>query len=295
MVAITQPATRERMPLSAGIGLRLPHLAQVVATTPAVGWLEVHPENFLANPHATELLVDLSRRYPISVHTVGISIGSADGIDRQHLQRLRAFIDAIDPVLVSGHLAWSSHQGAYLNDLLPLPYDDESLRVVAMHLEQVQDALGRPYLVENPSTYVAFTTSRMTELDFLNAMVDRTGCRLLCDVSNIYVSGHNMGYDPRRFIDGLPAAAIGELHLGGFTAEDDEATPGATLLVDTHNSAIAAPAWDLYAYTLRRLGARPTLIEWDSDVPQLDTLVGEAAHADAVRRTTLEACDARAC
>jgi uncharacterized protein (UPF0276 family) len=144
MVAITQPSTRERMPLSAGIGLRLPHLAQVVATTPAVGWLEVHPENFLANPHATELLVDLSRRYPISVHTVGISIGSADGIDRQHLQRLRAFVDAIDPVLVSGHLAWSSHQGAYLNDLLPLPYDDESLRVVAMHLEQVQDALGRP-------------------------------------------------------------------------------------------------------------------------------------------------------
>jgi uncharacterized protein (UPF0276 family) len=294
MVAITR-STREHVPLFAGIGLRLPHLAEVVATTPAVGWLEVHPENFLANPHATELLVDLSRRYPISVHTVGISIGSVDGIDRHHLQRLRAFVDAIDPVLVSGHLAWSSYQGAYLNDLLPLPYGEESLRIVSTHLAQVQDALGRPYLVENPSTYVAFSTSTMSELEFLNAMVDRTGCRLLCDVSNIYLSGHNMGYDAYRFIDGLPAHAIGELHLGGFTAEDDEATPGASLLVDTHASTIAEPAWDLYAYALRRLGSRPTLIEWDSDLPSLDTLVGEAVHADAVRKATLEACHASAC
>jgi uncharacterized protein len=135
----------------------------------------------------------------------------------------------------------------------------------------------------------------MTELEFLHAMVDRTGCRLLCDISNIYVSGHNMGYDPYHFVDELPAHAIGELHLGGFTAEDDEATPGATLLVDTHASTIAAPVWDLYAHARRRLGARPTLIEWDADVPQLDTLVGEAAHADVVRRTTLEACDASAC
>ena len=295
MVATTASSQFQQLPLLAGIGLRLPHLAEVVAATPPVGWFEIHPENFLANPHATELLVEVSRRYPISVHTVGISIGSADGLDRHHLQRLRGFVDAIDPVLVSGHLAWSSYQGAYLNDLLPLPYDDESLRIVAAHLDQVQDALGRPYLIENPSTYVAFSTSTMTELEFLNALVERTGCRLLCDVSNIYLSGHNMGYDPYRFIDGLPAAAIGELHLGGFTAEGDEATPGATLLVDTHASGIAEPVWDLYAYTLRRLGARPTLIEWDNDLPSLSALTDEAAHADRVRSTALEACHAQPC
>jgi uncharacterized protein (UPF0276 family) len=295
MVAITHSSRPEQMPLSAGIGLRLPHLAEVVATTPTVGWLEVHPENFLANPHATELLVDVSRRYPMSVHSVGISIGSADGIDRHHLQRLRAFVDVVDPVLVSGPLAWSSFHGTYLNDLLPLPYDDQSLRIVATHLAQVQDALGRPYLIENPATYVAFSTSTMTELEFLNALVERTGCQLLCDVSNIYLSGHNMGYDPYSFVDGLPAAAIGELHLGGFTAEDDEATAGATLLVDTHASTIAEPVWDLYAYTLRRLGAKPTLIEWDNELPRLDTLVAESARADVVRIGTLAADHARTC
>jgi uncharacterized protein (UPF0276 family) len=295
MVAITRSSRRERVPLSAGIGLRLPHLAEVVATSPAIGWLEIHPENFLANPHATELLVELSRRYPISIHSVGISIGSADGVDPHHLQRLRALVDVIDPILVSGHLAWSSYHGTYLNDLLPLPYDDQSLRVVATHLEQVQDALGRPYLVENPSTYVAFSTSTMTELEFLNALVERTRCQLLCDVSNIYVSGHNMGYDPYRFIDGLPAAAIGEVHLGGFTAEDDEATAGATLLVDTHASTIAEPVWDLYAYAVRRMGARPTLIEWDSELPRLETLVAESVRADVVRTMTLEGSHAGPC
>jgi hypothetical protein len=280
---------------SAGVGLRLPHLAEVVATRPAVGWLEIHPENFLANPHATELLTELARGYPISVHTVGISIGSADGIDRAHLRRLRTLIDALDPALVSGHLAWSAYQGAYLNDLLPLPYDEATLRTVVEHLDEVQDGLGRAYVIENPSTYVAFRTSTMTELEFLNALVDRTGCRLLCDVSNVYLSGHNMGYDAYRFIDGLPADAIVELHLGGFTPEEDAANPGATLLVDTHADRIAEPVWDLYAHAVRRFGAKPTLIEWDSDIPPLATLVGEAHRADAVRDGVLETSDVRAC
>lgn len=280
----TTTSSNRRPPDAAGIGLRLPHLLEVVATRPAAGWLEVHPENFLANPHATELLIDLSRHYAISVHTVGISIGSVDGIDRTHLGRLRAFIEAVDPVLVSGHLAWSTHQGRYLNDLLPLPYDEEALRVVSAHLDEVQDGLGRPYVIENPSTYVAFSTSTMTELEFLNELVHHTGCQLLCDVSNVYLSGHNMGYDPYRFIDGLPASAISQLHLGGFTPEEDEASPGATLLVDTHAAAIAAPVWDLYAYAIRRFGAKPTIVEWDNDIPPLATLVGEAARADTVRR-----------
>lgn len=277
-----------RPPDTAGIGLRLPHLAEVVATYPAVPLLEVHPETFLANPHATELLTDLSRHYPISVHTVGISIGSVDGIDRTHLRRLRAFVDTIDPVLVSGHLAWSTNQGTYLNDLLPLPYDEEALRTVAAHLEEVRDGLGRPYAIENPSTYVAFRTSTMTELEFLNELVHRTGCQLLCDVSNVYLSAHNMGYDPYRFIDGLPVDAIGELHLGGFTAEEDEASPGGTLLVDTHASTIAEPVWDLYAYALRRFGRKPTIVEWDNDIPQLTTLLGEAARAGTVAADAME-------
>lgn len=266
-----------------GIGLRLPHLADVVAARPTVGWLEIHPENFLANPHATELLADLARDYEISVHTVGISIGSHDGIDRTHLQRLRTLIDAIDPVLVSGHLAWSASQGAYLNDLLPLPYDEESLRTVVAHLDEVQDGLGRAYVIENPSSYVAFATSTMTEGEFLTELVNRTGCQLLCDVSNVYLSGHNMGYDPYRYIDGLPADAIAELHLGGFTPEDDEANPGGILLVDTHATGIASPVWDLYAHALRRFGAKPTIIEWDNEIPPLATLVGEARRADDVR------------
>jgi uncharacterized protein (UPF0276 family) len=276
-----------RLPDAAGIGLRLPHLAEVVATRPAVAWLEVHPENFLANPHATELLTELSPDYPISVHTVGISIGSADGIDRTHLQRLRAFIDTIDPVMVSGHLAWSTNEGAYLNDLLPLPYDEETLRTVAAHLDEVQEALGRTYVIENPSSYVAFSTSTMTEVEFLNELVDRTGCQLLCDVSNVYLSAHNMGYDPYGFIDGLRAAAICELHLGGFTPEEDEGNPGDILLVDTHASTIAPPVWQLYDYALRRFGRKPTIVEWDSDLPSLETLVGEAARADRVGREAL--------
>ena len=272
-----------------GIGLRLPHIAEVVATRPNVGWLEIHPENFLANPHATELLLDLARDYAISVHTVGISIGSVEGIDVAHLRRLRALIERIDPVLVSGHLAWSTHNGAYLNDLLPLPYDDEALRVVSEHLAQVQDCLGRPYVIENPSSYVAFTSSTMTELEFLNELVHRTGCRLLCDVSNVYLSGHNMGYDPYRFLDGFPAEAVTELHLGGFTAEEDEATPGAALLVDTHATSITEAVWDLYAHAVRRFGATPTIVEWDSDLPELSTLIGEATRADDVRNRTAEA------
>ena len=216
------------------------------------------------------------------MHTVGISIGSADGIDGAHLARLRTFIDAVDPVLASGHLAWSSHGGAYLNDLLPLPFDDEVLQVVVSHLHEVQEALGRPYLIENPSSYVGFGTSTMTEVEFLSELVRRTGCRLLCDVSNVYLSAHNMGYDSHRYLDGLPAAAIDGLHLGGFTPEDDEGRPGVPLLVDTHAASITPPVWDLYAYAVRRFGPAPTLIEWDNDLPPFSTLLAEASRADAI-------------
>ena len=277
-----------RTPTSAGIGLRLPQIEEAVATRPSVGWLEIHPENFVANPHATELLLDLSRRYPISVHTVGLSVGSATGIDRHHLARVCALVDRVDPVLVSGHLAWSTHGSEYLNDLLPLPYDEETLRIVSDQLAEVQDGLGRAFLLENPSSYVGFVGSTMTEVQFLNELVARAGCRLLCDVSNVYLSSHNMGYDARAYLDGLTADAVGELHLGGFTREEDEATPGSDVLIDTHATRVADAAWELYAYAIRRFGRRPTLIEWDNDIPSLATLLDEARRADTVAESAQE-------
>jgi uncharacterized protein (UPF0276 family) len=272
--------------VNAGVGLRLPHLNEVVAARPPVPWFEVHPENFIANPHATELLERVRADYPISIHTVGVSIGSVGGVDREHIAGVRALVDRIDPFSVSGHLAWSTHAGEYLNDLLPLPYDQETLALLARHIDEVQEGLGRPYLVENPSSYVGFKGSTMTEVAFLSELVRRTGCRLLVDVSNIHVSSHNMRYDAIAYIDGLPAEAIGELHLGGFEIEDD-APGGGEVIVDTHSRPIADEAWRLYDHVLRRIGPMPTLIEWDNDLPPLATLMAEAAHADRVAASAL--------
>lgn len=281
-----------RVPVRSGVGLRLPHIAEVVATRPPAAWFEIHPENFLVNPHATELLTDLARHYPISVHTVGVSVGSAGGIDRAYLARVRALVDLVDPILVSGHLAWSTHEGEYLNDLLPLPYDEETLRLIARHIDEVQSELGRAYLVENPSSYVGFGASTMTEVEFLCELVRLTGCRLLCDVSNVYLSANNIGFNPYAYIDGLPVGAIGELHLGGFTGEDDEGDPDFQLLIDTHATAIAEPVWDLYAHAVRRFGPTPTLIEWDNALPSFSTILCEAQRADAVMAQA-RASDAR--
>ncbi|MBV8568612.1 MAG: DUF692 domain-containing protein [Methylobacteriaceae bacterium] len=273
--------------LNAGVGLRLPHILEVATTRPAVSWLEIHPENFLANPHATELLVDLAREYPVSVHTVGISIGSARGIDRAHLARVRSLIDRLDPFLVSGHLAWSTHEGEYLNDLLPLPYDEETLDLLARHIDEVQGELARPYLVENPSCYVGFGASRMKETEFLAELVARTGCRLLCDVSNVHVSSINLDYDPYAYLDELPVDAVGEFHLGGFLVEADADDASAEVLIDTHSVPISDIALDLYDYALARFGPQPTLIEWDSDLPDFAALLAEATRADAVKRRVL--------
>jgi uncharacterized protein len=271
------------IPNTPGVGLRLAHLAEMVTTRPACGRLEVHPENFLANPHATELLIDLSSKYPISLHTVGISVDSAGGIDSSHLRRIRDFAERIDPVFISGHLAWSTYRNEYLNDLLPLPYNKEALELVVRHIHQVQDVLCRPYLIENPASYVGFRSSTIPETEFLAEIALRTGCRLLCDVSNVIVSAHNMGYDPYTYIDHFPAEQISEIHLGGFTPEEDESTPGAELWIDTHAAPIAEFSWGLYAYALRRFGPKPAIIEWDNEIPSLDTLLFEAARADRIQ------------
>lgn len=282
------PASRRDTPndgdavFGAGVGLRLPHLAEVATRAPAVDWLEVHPENFLASPHAAELLREVARHQRVAMHSVGLSVGSASGLDRAHLERLRRFFADIDPLFVSGHLAWSTHDGAYLNDLLPLPYNEESLRIVTAHVNEVQDALGSRYVLENPASYVGFGTSTLTEVEFLAELVSATGCGLLCDVSNVHVSATNMGYDAYAYIDAFPMHAVAEIHLGGFSAEADAASPGAEVLIDSHSAPIAPVVWDLYAHALRRFGPRPTLIEWDNDLPMWDTLVAEAARAEAV-------------
>jgi uncharacterized protein (UPF0276 family) len=276
------------VPNGAGVGLRLPHIAEVVATRPAIDWLEIHPENFLANPHAAELLTELSQHYWISIHTVGLSVGSAGGLDRGHLKRIKGLLDRINPVFVSGHLAWSTYGGEYLNDLLPLPYNTEALRVVADNVREIQELFGRPYLLENPSSYVGFKGPTLTEPEFLSELVHRTQCELLCDVSNICVSAHNLGFDPIAYMDSLPTDAIAEIHLGGYTIEKDETDPNRELLIDTHAAPIADPAWDLYAHAIRLFGPRPTVIEWDNHLPALQGLLHESQRADRIREALLQ-------
>ena len=270
------------VPNVAGVGLRLQHLSEVAATRPAISWFEIHPENFIANPHAAELLDEIAAHYPMSVHTVGVSVGSAGGIDRKHLARVKALIDRLDPIMVSGHLAWSTHEGDYLNDLLPLPYTRESVALIADHINEVQDALGRPYHLENPASYLGFTQSTMTETAFLSELVARTGCRLLCDVSNIHVSARNLCYDAYRYIDEFPADAVGEMHLGGFVIEDEGGSMPGQVLIDTHSRPIDDNAWDLYAHAVRRFGQKPTLIEWDADLPDFSVRQAEASRADRI-------------
>ena len=259
---------------STGIGLRSPHLAEIAATRPELGFLEVHAENYMAETAALDRLLELRRDYPVSLHGVALSLGSADELDRAHLGRFKALIGRIEPVLVSEHLAWSAIGGAYLNDLLPLPYNEESLDIFCSHVEEAQEAIGRRLLIENPSSYLRYRHSCIPEAEFLTEVARRTGCGILCDVNNIYVSARNFGFNPIAYLDALPVEATGEIHLAGHhTAEDVD------LLIDDHGSRVAQPVWELYAAALRRLGPVPTLIEWDNNLPALEMLLDEARHA----------------
>ncbi|RWI92746.1 DUF692 domain-containing protein [Mesorhizobium sp.] len=265
------------IPASAGIGLRSPHIAEMLTRRPSAGWLEVHAENYMGDGAGVEALERLRQIYPLSVHGVGLSLGSAQGLDRDHLERLRKVCDRFEPDLVSEHLAWSVADGAYLNDLLPLRYDEEALAIVARNVETVQETLNRQVLIENLSAYVAFADSSMSEAEFLAELVVRTGCGLLLDVNNVQVSAHNLQYDAKAFIDALPAEAIGEIHLAGHATNHVGAD---TVLIDDHGSRVPPVVWALYQHAIDRLGPRPTLIEWDTDVPILDVLLGEAMWAD---------------
>ena len=258
----------------AGIGLRSQHATEIAAARPKLGFLEVHAENYMAETVAVDRLLELRRDYEMSLHGVALSLGSAEQLDRGHLGRFKTLIDRVEPVLVSEHLAWSAIGGAYLNDLLPLPYTEESLGLFCRHVEEAQEALGRRLLIENPSSYLRYRHSSMPEAEFLTEVVRRTGCGILCDVNNIYVSAKNFGFDPLAYLDALPIGAIGEIHLAGHHAAED-----VDILIDDHGSRVAKPVWDLHAAALRRFGPVPTLIEWDTNLPALEVLLDEARHA----------------
>jgi uncharacterized protein len=279
------------LPARAGIGLRTPHVAEVMATRPAVAWLEVHPENYMGGGPAVRALDRLRRDYPLALHGVGLSLGSAGGIDLHHLGRLGALVDRLEPALVSEHLAWSVAGGAYLNHLLPLRYDEETLAILGRHVDQAQTALRRRLLVENPSSYLRFRRSTIPEPEFLAELARRTGCGLLCDVNNVYVSSANLGFDPERYLDGLAPDAVGEIHLAGHSVSDADGQP---VLIDDHGSPVADPVWHLYRRALARFGAVPTLIEWDTDLPDLPVLLAEARTADRLLAVGVRGeCDAR--
>jgi uncharacterized protein (UPF0276 family) len=292
---LSEPHTNEGqagpIPAVAGIGLRFPHHEHVLGARPAVAWFEVHAENYFGGGRVRRTLEAVRGDYPLSLHGVGLSLGSAEGLDLAHLQRLKDLVRAIEPGLVSEHLAWSVTGGHYLADLLPLPMTEEALEVVCRHVQQTQEMLGRRLLLENPSTYVQFPHSSIPEWQFLDAVARRTGCGILCDINNIFVSASNHGWDAGRYLDALPAEAIGEYHLAGHAACTLES--GLRVLIDNHGSRVAPPVWALYEQALRRIGARPTLIEWDTDVPEFDVLLDEAAQATDRLRTRKE--QPRAC
>jgi uncharacterized protein len=269
------------LPPRPGVGYKAQHFAAILADPGRVGWFEIHAENYMGDGgRPLAQLRHLAERFPISVHGVGLSIGGEGPLDREHLDRLRHLVDWLNPASFSEHLAWSTHDGAFLNDLLPLPYTQATLDRVAAHVAEVQDRLGRRMLLENPSTYLAFAETEMSEIEFLAGIARRTGCGLLLDVNNVFVSCTNQQTDPLAYIDTFPLDLVGEIHLGGHDEDADE--HGAPLLIDSHGAEVVDPVWALYARTIDKGGARATLIEWDNDVPDWPVLEAEAARAAAV-------------
>lgn len=266
------------MPAAAGIGLKAQHYQRLLSEHPAVGFLELHTENYMGAggpPH--RYLEALAEHYPLSFHGVGLSLGGAAPLDSEHLLLWRRLVDRYDPVLVSEHVAWSRTGVHALHDLLPFPYTLESLDRLCEHVDTFQEALGRRVLIENPSRYLGFTVSEMTEIEFLVEAAGRTGCGLLLDVNNVYVSACNQGEDAEAYVDSVPAELVGEIHLAGHAVQG---TGEGRILIDDHGSPVPGPVWRLFRRTISRIGRRPTLIEWDTDVPDLDLLVSEAVQAD---------------
>jgi len=266
----------------AGIGLRSVHVAEVIACSPSVPWFEIHAENYLCGGPALRSLERIRASYPVSVHAVGLSLGSAEGVDQRHLRRLRALIDRLQPMLVSEHLSWSRAGGRYFNHLLPVPYTPEALDRFVENVQRAQDGLGRALLIENPSSYLRFLESAIPEPEFIVELSRRTGCGLLCDLNNVYVTSVNLGLDPDAYLEALPGDRIAEFHLAGHCRNDAD---GVSVLIDDHGSRVAPEVWDLYAGALACWGLRPTLIEWDTAIPALQVLMDEAQHATSLVNT----------
>lgn len=265
-----------------GIGLRHPYYDDVLASDQTIGWLEVHPENYFGGGYPRHMLLKAREQYNVSLHAVGLSLGSDQPVNQDHLKSFKEVIDLIDPFLVSDHASWSASGNAHLNDLLPLPYTNETLERLVSNVTQTQDYFGRRILVENPSTYIAFTNNDMSEAEFMNELSKRTGCGILLDINNIYVQSRNHNFDPYAYIDTITPAAVGEMHLAGHT---ETTIDGHTLLIDTHNAPVRDDVWSLYAYAVKRFGIIPTLIEWDQDFPSFQTLMNEAQKARTVIKT----------
>lgn len=275
---LDQPPRHDRLPHGAGVGYKPQHFAALTADPGPVSWLEIHAENYMGDGgRPLAQLRHLAETFPISVHGVGLSIGGEGPLDRDHLARLKKLTGWLNPASFSEHLAWSTHDSHFLNDLLPLPYTGATLARVADHIDQLQETLGRTMLLENPSSYLSFDASTWSEPDFLAEIARRTGCGLLLDVNNVFVSATNLGFSPQDYIDAFPLSRVGEIHLGGHDQDTDDA--GAPLLIDSHGRPVVDPVWTLLDYTLARSGPRPLLIEWDTDVPDWPVLRDEAGRA----------------
>jgi hypothetical protein len=268
------------MSAAVGIGLKPAHYRALLTDRPALDFLELHTENYMGAggpPH--RYLAKLAELYPLSFHGVGLSLGGTDPLSRNHLTRWRELVQRYRPALVSEHVAWSSHSGYMLHDLLPIPYTEESLRTLCEHIDQMQNALGRHVLIENPSRYLEFKDSTMAEAEFLVEATERTGCRLLLDVNNVFVSACNQSEDASLYLSLIPGHLVEEIHLAGHTIDT---TDGGQIRIDDHGSPVSDAVWQLYGDTVATIGRRPTLIEWDNNVPDLEVLLGEAEHAREV-------------
>jgi uncharacterized protein len=270
-----------KLPARSGAGFKPQHADAILSDDFRIGFLEVHAENYMgAGGHPHRILTRMREDFPLSVHGVGLSIGSPTGLDPVHLARLRAVVDRYQPAMVSEHLAWSTHDDHFFNDLLPIPYDEQTLTRVCDHIDQVQEALGQKILLENPSTYVAFEAATMSETDFIRAIARRTGCGLLLDINNVHVSATNHGYGALDYLADFPLLSVEEIHLAGHSTDEDDA--GLPLLIDSHDRPVDDVVWSLYREVLTRTGPLPTLIEWDNDVPDWSILKREAERADAI-------------
>lgn len=273
--------SNQALPARAGVGLKSEHVDDILNANADIGFFEVHAENYMGAgglPHAQ--LSKIREKYPLSVHGVGMSIGGSSKIDPDHLARFKKVVEIYNPGMVSEHLAWSTHDDVFYNDLLPVPYTDETLAQVVEHVDQVQTAIQRKILIENPSTYITFEESSWSEVDFMGEIAKRTGCGLLFDVNNVFVSATNHNFKPKDYIDAYPLHLVEEIHLAGHSNDKDD--DGDPLLIDAHDREVCDDVWELYRHTLSKTGPLPSLVEWDNEVPTWDILADEAAKADKI-------------